>query len=1605
MSKKSTSFLSGLPTLLFAAILTLTCSIPAFAAGDDDDGPKVPEPVMTPAYGSTIPELQTVTLDFGIPVQENTAPHESIRVGVNGSIVTANFDVSVNFSGTTVTVTLNPALSNAAAPGQVIFPDGYFYFPTLGISNPEQIDCRYTITGTATAAPKEITPANGSKVTELSQIAIYFENGDVFEGNQMGRCTLKYNDDAAVSISNLVTRGGLYGEYYALVDFSEAPYTADGKYVVTIPAGWFNVRINGALTPSEKIELTYFIGEGGGPVGNVPTLIDPADGDVIAELSKVTMYWGGKLVWIPGSGATLSYNGNVVNIDEYVSRNSDWDYSFIELRTPYTEPGDYTFNFPAGYFLVGEMGNNPPSDAFTFSYTIPAPVVGTNIPVSIDPEDGAQLEELSEVTLFWGDKMNWISGSGATLMYNGHLVDIDNEWMTRDWDWHYTYLNFPTPYTEPGEYTLTFPAGMFKVGEMGNNPESDAFSVSYFIKGGGSSEITTFDIVSATPAGGSEVETLKTVTLQWQDGLAVMPSVEAQQNTILATLAGNGQTLDITSNRFSGMRPFFNPMTLTLAEEITSPGEYILTVPQGYFTIMENGENAGVSAEIRLVFTVTGKAEVELVTIREDVPFQLIGSQSLEYQGVFTPSMTGKLTISYDPAATVLSVRPVLFAADRNTAIDYTLNDEATEYYYELTEGQQYYYLMGSFNPEGYTLYKAGTYTVTFSMSESQGGGGEGPGGDEDEPVAQPLSSYELAAFTGSYSEISGGKTLLNMSIFDALVDDALQKENGEMSAILIGDGQISCPMIPGEALTLPGIPFGFEFPYAGETYTHFLVSPFGYVMLGGETIGNIVSGGLMGGAMGKYIFNQDVPNVLGCVDFFQPYCLANTEISYVTDATGLTVQFKNWGFKANGTDRPGLPVNMQLKLAKDGTVSMVYSGWDVLSQASEFAESCFGQVYVALKGAGNDIITLKGAGEKNDLYDATLLHDAGSANLVNIYPTLPDGYTLAFSPSQSECEAPEVSGKLSILTTSTTLTASYEPTSGQADAYLIMLGESFMMWQPEDGVKYEPGQQVTSMTGAPLTVVSAGAATEVVVENLNPNTRYYIGVWPYNTIGVGAPKYQMGYGFPPANGSEMTMAAAPKSLEVVGQTLNSITLDADGNEDGDDVIIIMTQNLSRDNNISDNPIVGDLNPYAGYEVGDEIEGGGKVVYIGEPKEGIVIDGLDNSTPYYFASFTNNDYGYGYVEYSSDAAYASGTTVVLPPYDMDFSLERRFVAPAGWSAYWSTGVNDGFAVWMKTVGGGISGGTDLTESWFLRFALGGVSSSKGAIAWCLTSPIAVQEAGYVAEMEFTGEIYPESPRDPAGPLALADGDYISLSVTTDGGKTFTEAMKYTKDNFNGAYTSNTISADLSDYVGKEVQLKFEWKTSVTSGNDSGGSQLFITSYRVENPEIPSVKSVSEITDTSAKISINSPYDANEIAIVLKGETPVSGERIKDVYSYTVQGLERETSYDVYVRGVVSEINGIFTPWSEAYGFTTAVSGVDGIESGAINVFAENGIVYVDNNGLYIDSVTVYDITGKVVARSVVDNTCPVALDAAGNGMVIIVVKAENGENVYKLIVK
>ena len=146
-------------------------------------------------------------------------------------------------------------------PGEykVNFPAGYFTLGDNGDPSPAY-EAIWTIKGGA-AVNVTTSPAQG-KVESLSTIEITFVDYEEV-GPGSGKATLTIDGATPLNLPD----AGFGIEYNQMNQELGQTYTADGTYVISFPAGYFNLGSNG--DPSPAFTLTYTIGEGAGVAGVV----------------------------------------------------------------------------------------------------------------------------------------------------------------------------------------------------------------------------------------------------------------------------------------------------------------------------------------------------------------------------------------------------------------------------------------------------------------------------------------------------------------------------------------------------------------------------------------------------------------------------------------------------------------------------------------------------------------------------------------------------------------------------------------------------------------------------------------------------------------------------------------------------------------------------------------------------------------------------------------------------------------------------------------------------------------------------------------------------------------------------------------------------------------------------------------------------------------------------------------------------------------------------------------------------------------------------------------------------------------------------------------
>ncbi len=230
----------------------------------------------------------------------------------------------------------------------------------------------------ATMASAEITqddisfyPASGSTQTSMNAIMVIYEGGISLSSQEASAITITYPSG---TIANAISCTKEDDESYA-VNFTNL--TTSGTYTITIPAGFFLLGESSEESP--EITLTYTIGEQDDTEVEYEYYLTPDIGATVTSLSEITIEANANLE-LNEDFADLyedygeDYDRIVVldkqdNIVAYASADDDdsWEPIYDEddvkigftfkLSATITDPGQYMYIIPAGYFWEGSQSN------------------------------------------------------------------------------------------------------------------------------------------------------------------------------------------------------------------------------------------------------------------------------------------------------------------------------------------------------------------------------------------------------------------------------------------------------------------------------------------------------------------------------------------------------------------------------------------------------------------------------------------------------------------------------------------------------------------------------------------------------------------------------------------------------------------------------------------------------------------------------------------------------------------------------------------------------------------------------------------------------------------------------------------------------------------------------------------------------------------------------------------------------------------------------------------------------------------------------------------------------------------------------------------------
>lgn len=775
---------------------------------------------------------------------------------------------------------------------------------------------------------------------------------------------------------------------------------------------------------------------------------------------------------------------------------------------------------------------------------------------------------------------------------------------------------------------------------------------------------------------------------------------------------------------------------------------------------------------------------------------------------------------------------------------------------------------------------------------------------------AQAVLGYTLSETEGTYTPLAGATVIYT----------------GTDEATDIGwyDRSIITPEgITSDGDAAKGFELGFTLNLAGSEYTHFLVSPLGYLYLGGEDdieyntfmranfLTFYYEGGLVGLACAESVGHLD-----------------ETEISYKVNGSGadasvtmqfsnLLCQFSSWG------EGSGLVTDLQYTITADGKVTYVFNDFRPYiteEEADDYEEPYSVPLRLAVRNG--DFVCAQGElgelGVSQNVTEDVLFGTAVKA-----------GTTVTWN-IPGDCVTPtEQPSGLTFERTSDRLDYEFTPIEN-SETYLVVytVGDA-KPGTPVDGTLYGEGDKLGDAT-----VVYYGDRTAGTVYDMAPGTDYNFYVYAVGSYGLNGPKYNV---VEPLTAAVSTLPAAPGEVTFAPAAADSITFTVKENGTDDDILVIYNSYCER-SNYGDHglygpitpelkagdvlPVPEDFEPAYNYEGAPEPENGGTVAYVGKPGE-VTIEGLDASTMYYISVYTRNAKG----EYTSEPTHTGWSTVLSYPYDGDSYNYPNYQVPYGWES--SDMEDDNLMVTDEAYYDRFSGeptrGDQIMQIRVINNRGDGINGKR---AWITPAPIFVNDRHVMATFSYS--IVEAASRFSSGPYNdWAEDDKLEIQVSTDGGETWTTLTTYNAENHpeQAEMTDyNDISADLNDYRGETVLVRLYWDTYMAP---AFGGNMYMQRFSLTQAEFPAVPvvTVGAVTDETAVINWVSQQTDYELVYSLKDSDEETVVKVENALTYTIEGLEANTEYTVKVRGVlVNEETGAeegYSEWSDSVDFTTA----------------------------------------------------------------------------------
>lgn len=251
-------------------------------------------------------------------------------------------------------------------------------------------------------------------------------------------------------------------------------------------------------------------------------------------------------------------------------------------------------------------------------------VGGANLPIlyamreyptlTITPENWATVESITKVVVTCEDgiALNESEELYATYRDPDWNMGLDFGYGEVSDDGKSVIYELETPLTANGDYSITFPAGLFTLDPEGLAIASENESLGLTVDNPNILELTY-----ANPNGESTVKSIEYLYFEFSQDI-----VDNVQDAVITDDKGNEYPLSVTYTDGWGSATPYNALCLKTAAPITEPGTYTFVLKKNYIASVNNA-NVTISEDITYTFTiveglkVTSVSPVEGATVSE----------------------------------------------------------------------------------------------------------------------------------------------------------------------------------------------------------------------------------------------------------------------------------------------------------------------------------------------------------------------------------------------------------------------------------------------------------------------------------------------------------------------------------------------------------------------------------------------------------------------------------------------------------------------------------------------------------------------------------------------------------------------------------------------------------------------------------------------------------------------------------------------------------------------------------------------------------------------------------------------------------------------------